>query len=76
MVRVLQVTDVCRVVLGHQVLQDLVVAVVAGDVEGRVARVVHGSQVGVGVEERLDDEESSGAVFRSAGHEQRRVAVL
>ena len=52
------------------------VAVEACDVEGRVASIVHGRQVGVGIKQGLDHDQGPGAVLRGTGHVQRSVSIL
>ena len=52
------------------------VPVEAGDVDGRVLGRVDGRQIGVGVQQCLNDQERAGRVFGSAGNVKRRVAVL
>mmetsp|Transcript_67 Transcript_67/g.172 ORF Transcript_67/g.172 Transcript_67/m.172 type:complete len:203 (+) Transcript_67:200-808(+) len=67
--------DVAGVLVGHEELEDVVVAALAGDVEEVLGRVVHTTRgdedgaVGAGGEEGLDDG-SAGAA--SDGEEQRR----
>ena len=76
MMRVLQFTDVSFVILRQQIFQYLVVAVMTGDMEGRVANVINGRWVSVRIKKCLDNEKGRWVVFWRTSRVQRCVALL